>query len=203
MIQKSCIHIMLLLGMILLNLIVGCNGETDKPLEPTETEEENGDLPGLSKEDLVGTWIVVSKDGENFEDVFVATLVDDIRNRFQNVTQKITANSWVFAVEGSWTWELAAEILAGEEDIFFKLDINLVQKGRYELSTETFSLMTDNVEIAFKPKDLLQLAGIKEATLREALAQRASVPMKSTWDLQENLFTLTAENSEEIVLSKQ
>lgn len=189
--------------MILLNLIAGCNGETDKPLEPTETEEGTGNLSGLSKEDLVGSWIVVSKDGENFEDVFVATLVDDIRNRFQNVTQKITVNRWVFAADGSWTWELAVEILAGEEDIFFKLDINLALKGRYEVSTETFSLITDNVEIVFKPKDLLQLAGIKEATLQAELTQRANVPIKSTWDLQENLFTLEAENGEGIVLSKQ
>ena len=189
--------------MILLNLIAGCNGETDKPLSPTEETENPEDLPSLSIEDLVGTWVVVSKNGENFEETFVKALVADMRNKFQNVEQKITLNSWAFAEDGSWTWELGAEILAGGEGGFFKLGISLMQKGRFDVSAATFSLQIDNVAVQFKPKDLLQLAGLKEIVLQEALALQVVVPAKSTWDLQENLFTLTGENGEEVVLRKQ
>ena len=185
--NKNYTLLILLCGLILSGLLIGCGGDDEE--SPDEEQFE------VTAEDLLGSWEVVSIDGEIFQESLAFSYGE------KEIT--VTQNSFVFTANNSWLWNVSWQIL-------IPLDAETVQQftltrelnGTYTVSGSTVSLILDRADIIYDPKDLGELLhGQTEEELEEAIILDFGGIQNYAGTIRKNRLTLQG-NSEKLVLRK-
>ena len=203
----------LLIG-IVFSGIIGCGSDEEKPDELSE--EKSASQPTLLKEDLLGTWEVVSINGLTSEAFLKSPEGEDVKE----VVIKITQFHFVFLADDSWTINLEFESISNFPDnppdpgVVLpdgKLDITGVWSGTYNIDTAlTFLTQKADVNLTSDPQDFIEkvTGGLTEEEAEVDFAQQfidnLLIPFKvSTGALRGNELTLITSAAKKMVLEKQ
>ena len=177
-----------LFAMILL-VVIGCGGDEEEP-EPT--------VKGPSQADVVGSWEIVSIDGETPDEWAALILGGD------EVETKATKKDYVFVADSSWYSNLGFQ---GEADlgsgISVTFGLTFAVKGKYTVSGSKLSSVLEDVNVTLEPKDLWESIGITEEAIEQELRSEIFNTENGTWNLSGNTLTLTDNEGSKTVLRKQ
>ena len=177
-----------LFAMILL-VIIGCGGDEEEP-EPT--------VEGPSKEDVVGSWEIVSIEGDTPDELAASILGGD------GVETKATKKDYVFVADSSWYSNLGFQ---GEADlgsgISVTFGLTFAVKGKYTVSGSKLSSVLEDVNVTLEPKDLWESIGITEEAIEQELRSDIFNTENYTWSLSGNTLTLTGDEGGKTVLRKR
>ena len=175
---------MLALVAMSLLVIIGCGGDEEEPEEP-------------SKEDLVGSWEVVSIGGETPDKLAASILGGD------GVETKATKKDYVFVADNSWYANLGFQ---GEADLGSGLSITggmtFSLKGKYTVSGSKLSSVLEEVNVTLTPKDLWESGGITEEAVEQELRGEIFSTESYTWSLSGNTLNLIDDEGSKTVLRK-
>ncbi len=217
MTRKSCIISTLLIGMVLL-VIIGCGSDEEKP-DADEAKEEKPILqPVLPKEDLLGTWQVVSINGLTPGAFFESPVGEDLEEQAVEVKQF----HFVFSADDSWTINLELEaimafpeILPGPEVVLHegKMEIKGVWSGAYRVQDSMLFLTTEDADVKMTSDPEGFIEKVTEGNITAEVAEQQYIeqfrdiiltPFKqSTGTLKGNTFTLITSAAKKMVLEKQ
>ena len=180
---------MLLFFATILLVIIGCGGDEEEP-EPT--------VKGPSKEDVVGSWEIVSIGGETPNELASSILGGD------GVETKATKKDYVFVPDSSWYANLGFQ---GESDVGSGISVTFgltfAVKGKYTVSGSKLSSVIEDVNVTLESKDLWESIGITEEAIEQELRSDIFNIENGTWNLSENTLTLTDDEGSKTVLRKQ
>ena len=179
----------LALFVTILLVIIGCGGDE---------EEAELMVPELSKEDLVGSWEIVSIDDETPDKLAASIFGED------EVETKVTKKDYVFVADSSWYANLGfqGEINLGS-GISVTFGLTFAVKGKYTVSGSKLSSVLEEVNVTLDPKDLWKSIGITEEAIEQELRSDILNTENGTWNLSENTLTLTDDKGSKTVLRKQ
>ena len=177
-----------LFAMILL-VIIGCGGDEEGPELPVKEP---------SKENLVGSWEIVSIDGETPDELAASIFGED------EIETKTTQKDYVFVADSSWYANLGFQGTADlGSGISVTFGLTLAVKGKYTVSGSKLSSVLEDVNVTLEPKDLWESVGITEEAIEQELRSDIFNTENGTWNLSENTLTLTDNKGSETVLRKQ
>ena len=180
---------MLPLFAAILLVMIGCGGDEEEP-EPMVQEP--------SKEDLVGSWEIVSIDGET-PDEFASSIFGE-----DGIEAKATKKDYVFVADSSWYANLGFQ---GEADLGSGLSvtfgITFALKGKYTVSVSKLSSVLEEVNVTLEPRDLWESLGVTEKAVEQELRGDIFSIENATWSLAGNTLTLTDDKGSKTVLRKQ
>lgn len=205
----------LLIGMVFLG-IIGCGSDEVKPDVDKSSEEKLVSQPDLQKEDLLGTWKVVSINGLTSEAFLESPEGED----FEDVVIKIKQFHFVFSADDSWISNLEFESISNFPDnppdpgVVLpdgKLDIIGVWSGTYNIDTVlTFLTQKADVNLTSDPQDFIEkvTGGLTEeeaeADFVKQFKDNILTPFKqSTAALKGDTLTLITSAAKKMVLEKQ
>ena len=168
-------------------IFLSCGGDEEKqnPEEPL-------------KEDLIGSWEIVSIDGETPDELAASLFGED------EVETKATKKDYVFVGDSSWYANLGFQ---AEVDLSSGLavtfEMNFAIEGKYTVSGSKLSFVYENVNVILKPKDLWESIGITEKDFEQQFRSDFLFDIDSaTWSLSGNTLTLTSNAGNKTVLRK-
>ncbi len=205
----------LLIGIVFLG-IIGCGSDEEETDADKADEEKPVSQPTLLKEDLLGTWEVVSINGLTSEAFLESPEGEDV----EEVVIKITQFHFVFSTDDSWIINLEFESISNFPDnppdpgVVLpdgKLDITGVWSGTYNIDTAlTFLTQKADVNLTSDPKDFIEkvTGGLTEEEAEVDFAQQFNdnllIHFKvSTGALRGNELTLITSAAKKMVLEKQ
>lgn len=184
MIYKSFVAPVILFSMMFLG-IFGCGDDEEKPDKPTV--DTSVSVPMYSKEDLLGSWKIISiNDDSPLAFIYSQALDDEIRAKID-----INRFTYDFAADDSWSLNLEFEVVdfvsefAIDENMEFlrgNIDIIGTWSGTYVINESTITIITkdSDVKITSDPQDFIEEGlNINEMELRKEILD----------DLSESLFT--------------
>ena len=214
--KKNFVIPILLAGMMFLG-IFGCGSDDEKTDNDKSSEEKPVSQPILLKEDLLGTWEVVSINGLTSEAFLESPEGEDLEGQKVEVKQF----HFVFLADDSWTINLEFEAISDFPDNppdpglvlpDGKLDITGVWSGTYNIDTVlTFLTQKVDVNLTSDPEDFIEKVTEGHITKEEAeqdyIRQFRDIiltPFKqSTGALKGNTLTLITSAAKKMVLEKQ
>ena len=168
-------------------IFLSCGGDEEKP-EPDEP----------SKEDIIGSWEIVSIDGETPDELAASLLGED------GVETKATKKDYVFVADSSWyaNLEFQGEIDLGD-GVSVTFGMTFTVKGKYTVSGSKLSFVNEEVNVILNPKDLWESIGIAESALEQEFRRDFHLNIdNATWSLSGNTLTLTDDKGSKTVLRK-
>ena len=168
-------------------IFLSCGGDEEKR-EPEEP----------SREDIIGSWEIVSIDGETPDELAASLFGED------EVETKATKKDYVFVADSSWYANLGFQ---GEIDLGNGLSVtfemNFAINGKYTVSGSKLSFVYESVNVILEPKDLWESIGITENDLEQQFRSDFLFDIESgTWSLSGNTLTLTNNGGNKTVLRK-
>ena len=215
--KKNFVIPILLAGMVFLG-IFGCGSDEEETDVDKSSEEKPVSQPILLKEDLLGTWEVVSINGLTPGAFFESPVGEDLEG------QKVEAKQFHFVLSADDSWiinlELEAimafpEILPGPEVVLLdgKLEIKGVWSGAYRVEDPMLFFITAeaDVKIMSDPQDFIEKVTEGNITKEEAeqdfIEEFSDVfltPFKRTIGaLKGDKLTLITSAAKKMVLEKQ
>ena len=199
MIRNSFVILILFVGTMLLG-IVGCGSE-----ELTEEKPEVSTVPSLGKEDLLGSWKLISI----FGTIPAAYLESLTIGGETEVT--IKQFDYVFYPDDQWTVNYASETVAIFSDIpRTNITLGGTWSGTWVFDGLTLSLNVedDGVEVAADPKDIFERLEQTEEELKQTYNENFRADFlkpfeKSTCTKQADTLILITSAGEKMVLGKQ
>ena len=205
----------LLVGIMFLG-IIGCGTDEEETDADKVDEEKPVSQPALLKEDLLGTWEVVSINGLTSEEFLESPEGED----FEDVIIKVKQFHFVFSADDSWTINLELESISNFPDDppdpglvlpDGKLDITGVWSGTYNIDTVlTFLTQKADVNLTSVPKDFIEKVtdGLTEEEAEADFVQQFNdnilTPFKvSTGALKGNELILITSAAKKMVLERQ
>ena len=205
---------------ILVNLVLvihGCGSDEEKTDIDKSSEEKPVSEPVLLKEDLLGTWEVVSINGLTSEAFFESPVGEDLEGQKVEVQQF----HFVLSADDSWIINLELEvimafpeILPGPEVVLHdgKTKIKGVWSGAYRVEDSILIFITEDADVKMKsdPEDFIAkvTGGLTEEEAEQDYIQEFRniflTPFKqSTVALKEDTLTLITSAAKKLVLKKQ
>lgn len=170
---------------ILVAHLVGCGGDK-QVLEEADSEPIN--------ESLVGSWEVVSIDGESIEEY--------LDPPGEEIKIEIVKNEFVFASEGWFAENIGVEFVADLGDgISITLSIIASIKGKYTMSEKQLSLVIDEASVILDPPKVWEELGVTEEAYVQEI--RKDILESGTWSANGDTLTLTSDDGEKTVLQKK
>ena len=207
----------LLISIVFLG-IIGCGSDEVKPDVDESSEEKPISQPVWQKEDLLGTWQVVSINGLTPGAFFESPVGEDLEKQGVEVKQF----RFVLSADDSWiiNLELEAimafpEILPGPEVVLRdgKMKIKGIWSGAYKVEDSTIFFTTEkaDVKITSDPEDFIEKVIGDNITKEESEQQYIEefrdiilTPFKrSTGTLKGNTLTLITTAAKKMVLARQ
>ena len=142
MIRKSYVISILFVSVMFLGT-VGCGSDVEKP----ETSIVDPSIPLSSKEDLLGSWEIVSVNGKNPQ-AFYQSL-----GREEGTEAKLKQFNCVFASDDSWNWNFELEFASDEPPR--EVEVIAAWSGTYVVESSTLFLIMEekNVNIKVEPQE--------------------------------------------------
>ena len=176
-----------IIALILIGLAVflSCGGDEEVPSGP-------------SKEDLVGSWEIISIDGENPETYF------DLGQDEDGVESRVSKNDYAFVANNSFFINFGFETVDDLGDgISLTSEMTISVKGSYIVSGSSLSLFLEEVNVRLEPNDFWQSVGVTEEALEKELARDRFLDVEnSTWILTGNTLTLTSDDVKTVLRKK-
>ena len=140
--RKSYVISILFVSVMFLGT-VGCGSDVEKP----ETSIVDPSIPLSSKEDLLGSWEIVSVNGKNPQ-AFYQSL-----GREEGTEAKLKQFNCVFASDDSWNWNFELEFASDEPPREVK--VIAAWSGTYVVESSTLFLIMEekNVNIKVEPQE--------------------------------------------------
>ncbi len=212
---KNSVILFLFVGAVFL-VIFGCGSDEEETDVDKSSEEKPVSQPILLKEDLLGTWKVVSINGLTSEAFLESPEGED----FEDVEVEVKQFHFVFSADDSWIINLEFESISNFPDNppdpglvlpDGKLDITGVWSGTYNIDTVlTFLTQKADVKMKSDPEDFIEKVtnGLTEEEAEVDFVQlfkdNILIPFKvSTGALKGNTLTLITSAGKKMVLEKQ
>ncbi len=207
----------LLMGIVFLG-IIGCGSDEEKPDVDESSEEKPVSQPDLPKEDLLGTWEVVSINGLTPGAFFESPVGEDLEGQAVEVKQF----RFVLSADDSWIINLELEviiafpeILPGPEVVLIdgKMKIKGVWSGAYSVVNPMLFFITEeaDVKITSDPEDFIEKLTEGQITNEQAeqdyIQEFKNIILtpfrRSTATLKEDTLTLNISGEKKMILERQ
>ena len=153
--------------------IIGCGGDDDD-------------------NEWVGTWELVSVDGETFEEAIADEEGEELGIEFS-----IDPNSWTFNDDGTMEVEFGVEFEVDEEGLAFSLQGAVKMIGTYSLSGDSYTM---------KITEVVEVTGLFEDFEEEELSPIDSTDDDAdtgTWHREGDTLTLNSDDGSIVVFKKK
>ncbi|MDE0087305.1 MAG: hypothetical protein OXU23_16405 [Candidatus Poribacteria bacterium] len=215
--MKNFMIPILLMGIVSLG-IIGCGSDEEKPDIDESSEEKPVSQPDLPKEDLLGTWEVVSINGLTPGAFFESPVGEDLEGQAVEVKQF----RFVLSADDSWIINLELEviiafpeILPGPEVVLIdgKMKIKGVWSGAYSVVNPMLFFITEeaDVKITSDPEDFIEK--LTEGQITNVQAEQDYIQefkniiltpfRRSTATLKEKTLTLNISGAKKMILERQ
>ena len=197
--RKNYVLSVLFLGLVLFG-IGGCGGDEDE------------------LETLAGTWEIISINRETPAEWLLPVLAGEdgstitvLDRRYETTKVTVKKANILFAINGSMSWDIEAEVEYGLDGFFIKLTMDTEVTGTYTVSGATVSWAADaSVDFDWlgvsKENQQAFDADMKQETRRieQVLEEDFDVGLVSAiWKLEGNVLTLIEDDGDETVLSRR
>lgn len=207
----------LLMGIVFLG-IISCGSDEEKPDVDKSSEEKPISQPDLPKEDLLGTWEVVSINGLTPGAFFESPVGEDLEGQAVEVKQF----QFVLSADDSWIINLELEviiafpeILPGPEVVLIdgKMKIKGIWSGAYSIINTMLFFTTEeaDVKITSDPEDFIEK--LTEGQITNEQAEQDYIQefkdiiltpfRRSTATLKEDTLTLNSPGAKKMILERQ
>ena len=182
-IKVTVVQLIAFVFAIILLVNLGCGSDEEAPMMD-EKDETVG---------LVGSWEVVSIDGES---------LDEILDPPDGFEIQVTKNEYVFATDGWWAESIGIKMVGDLGDgISLTLSFTASAKGKYTVSDSRLSSVLDEVSVKLEPQNVWEEIGITEAALEQEL--REDIVESGTWSVSGKTLTLTSDDGTKTVLRQK
>ena len=197
--RKNYVLSVLFLGLVLFG-IGGCGGDEDE------------------LESLTGTWEIISINRKTPAEWLLPVLAGEdgstinvLGRRYETTKVTIKKTNVVFAINGSMSWDIDAEVEYGLDGFFIKLTMDTKVTGTYTVSGSTVSWAAkasvdfDWVGVSKENQQAFD-ADMKQETRRveQVLEEDFDVGLVSAiWKLEGDVLTLIEDDGDEAVLSRR
>lgn len=214
---KNFMISILLIGIVFLG-IIGCGSDEEETDADKADEEKPVSQPALLKEDLLGTWEVVSINGLTPGAFFESPVGEDLEGQAVEVKQF----RFVLSADDSWIINLELEviiafpeILPGPEVVLIdgKMEIKGVWSGAYSIVNPMlfFTPEEADVKITSDPEDFIEKLTEGQITNEQAeqdyIQEFKNIILtpfrRSTATLKEDTLTLNSPGEKKMILERQ
>lgn len=158
--------------------------------------DDDPEPPSLS-EQLVGSWEIISIDGETLEEAVLDEFGEEER-----LDAEFTKKEYVFAANGSVFVNFGASIVFTEGAVSVTVSFTLTGKGTYTVSGSTLTTILEDVHITLEPEDLWASSGVTAQDFEEEFNPKFEIEHADI-DLSGDWLTLTHEDGSKTVLKKR